>query len=222
MCAFLYVGPGMCVSILTVSVNKSGTLPFSCFQETFHQGLWYSPQPTPAQKWCSAFVANPCFLNSLHPLGKENTIYRQAWETPWQNRLQTASTGTEMLITSVFFVLFFFFISSLLYPSGRNYGICHCLSFCLGYFLLFCVNVHKFPMGANVKMRSSQRLILTCQGYRTFQSFSLPNNGPPLPFTNSLFALSFSFCPSNSSFSSKLQQNGSSVVSSYALGAKVL
>lgn len=137
-----------------VLANKSGTLLLSCFQESFHKGLWYPPLPTPAQKWCSAFVANPCFLNWLHPLGKQNTFYRQAWETLWQNRLQTVSMGTEVLITSV--SLFF----SSLFPLSLSSTICHCLSFCLGRFLLLCVNVQKFPMGADGEKKTDPGNIL--------------------------------------------------------------
>ena len=88
------------------------------FRKVCTRGLWYPPLPTPAQQCCSAFVANPCFLNWLHPQGKENTFYRQAGETLWQNRLQTASIGTEVLITSVSLFIFYpisFFIAS---PSG--------------------------------------------------------------------------------------------------------
>lgn len=93
-------------AFLHVPVNKSSTHLLSCFQEkkTFHMGPWYPLLPTPAKKWCSVFVANPCFLSWLRPPGKENTFYRQAWETPWQNRLQTLCADTEMPITSVFSV----------------------------------------------------------------------------------------------------------------------
>lgn len=97
---FLDVGLNVCEYY---GMSQSANFLLSSFHETFHEGLRYPPLPTPAQKWCSAFAANPCFLNWLHSLGKQNTFYRQAWETPWQNKQQTASTGTEMLITSVLF-----------------------------------------------------------------------------------------------------------------------
>lgn len=179
-------------AFLRVPVNNSSTLLLSCFQEKkpFHMGPWYPLLPTPAKKWCSVFVANPCFLSWLRPPGKQNTFYRQAWETPWQNRLQTLCADTEMLITSVFSV------PPLPSPSST---ICHYLSFCLGHYLLFYLNVQMFPMGGGGERKILSTFLLdSLQGYRTL---SLP---PSLTEAHLCLSLSlfdflyFSFCPSSS------------------------
>lgn len=99
-CVGIYVSTLTCAS---EQIKHTSPLMLSG-KKTFHMGPWYPLLPTPAKKWCSVFVANPCFLSWLRPPGKQNTFYRQAWETPWQNKLQTLCADTEMLITSVFSV----------------------------------------------------------------------------------------------------------------------
>lgn len=181
---------GIYVSILTCASEKiKHTSPLMLSgKKAFHMGPWYPLLPTPAKKWCSVFVANPCFLSWLRPPGKENTFYRQAWETPWQNRLQTLCADTEMLITSVFSVL----------PSQSS-TICHYFSFCLGHYLLFYLNVQMFPMGGDGDRKIlSTFLVDSLQGYRTL---SLPPSitQAHLCLSLSLFDfLYFSFCPSSS------------------------
>lgn len=179
------------VSILTCAseqIKHTSPLMLSG-KKTFHMGPWYPLLPTPAKKWCSVFVANPCFLSWLRPPGKENTFYRQAWETPWQNRLQTLRRYRNADNVSLF-------CSPL--PSQSS-TICHYLSFCLGHYLLFYLNVQMFPMGGDGERKIlSTFLVDSLQGYRTL---SLPPSitQAHLCLSLSLFDfLYFSFCPSSS------------------------
>lgn len=119
-----------------IAMSQSAALLLSSFQETFHKGLRYSPLLALAQKWCSTFVGNSCSLKWLHPLGKKRTHFKDKLEKHWQNRQQTVSMGTEMLISSVLFILFMSFPQ-----KGNNYSFCHCLPF----FLVFlCCSVWMF------------------------------------------------------------------------------
>lgn len=127
-----------------IAMSKSATLLLSSFQETFHKGLQYSPLLALAQKWCSTFVGNSCSLKWLYPLGKKRTHFKDKLEKHRQNRQQTVSIGTEMLISSVVLIFFMSFPQ-----KGNNYSFCHCLPFFLGFFMLFCMNVQEFPMGAD-------------------------------------------------------------------------
>lgn len=84
--------------------------------------------PTPAQKWCSAFVANPCFLNRLRPLGESRT------QTSMRNALTKWTTNSQHGYRNADNVSLLFF--HLFSPVSIRwyYCICHCLSFCLGHF----------------------------------------------------------------------------------------
>lgn len=137
LCVYILVCGSGCMWVFWhVSLNKSGTL-LSCFQETFHEGLWYSPLPTPAPKWCSAFVANLCFSQ----LAASTRETEHILQTSMRNTLTKQATNSKHGYRNADNVSIFF---SCLFPClhrRKNYGICHCLSFCLGYVQLFCVNV---------------------------------------------------------------------------------
>lgn len=111
-----------------------------------------------------------------------------------------------------------FLISFPLSPSGKNYRICQfvILSWVFSAVLCECSEVSHGRWWEKKKDPGSI-------------SYRLPKVAGPSVFlppeqqpTFAFHHLSFSFCPSFYSFSSKLRQNRSSVVSSYALGAKVL
>lgn len=85
-------------------------------------------------------------------------------------------------------------------------------------FLLFCMNVQRFPMGTVGKKRSWQHFIKTLQGCRTFSpspSFKTAHLCLSFPLLLLLTLIPLTFL--HQKFT-----NESLVVSSYALGAKVL
>lgn len=92
-----------------------------------------------------------------------------------QNRLQTASIGTEMLMTSVFF---FPPIASPLSPSST---ICLCLLSFIGLFLLC-----EFSHGCLKEKKILATFHIDSPRLQDLESFSLPNSAPPLPFITSL------------------------------------
>lgn len=79
-------------------------------------------------------------------------------KTSMGNTLTKQTTNSEHGYRNADIVSLFFF--HLLSPSGNNYTVsvivCH---FVLFFFLLFCMNVQKFPMGADGKKRSWQHFI---------------------------------------------------------------
>lgn len=93
---------------LHVLLGKSGTLLLSCFQESFHKGLWYPPLPTPAQKWCCAFVANP----PSSPLAASTGVTQHSPTDEHEKHSDVISTSvTVPAVCSLFCQSLSFFIS---------------------------------------------------------------------------------------------------------------
>lgn len=96
-------------------------------------------------------------------------------QTSMRNTLTKQTTNSEQGYRNADNVSLFFFISFPLSPT-RYYGIYHCLSFCLGYFLLFCVNVQKFPMGADGKKKILAAFHIDSPRLQDLESFCPPEH----------------------------------------------
>lgn len=142
MCVYILVCGSGCMWVFWhVSLNKSGTL-LSCFQETFHEGLWYSPLPTPAPKWCSAFVANLCFSQ----LAASTRETEHILQTSMRNTLTKQATNSKHGYRNADNVSIFFFMSFPLSLSEKktmvSVIVCH---FVLGMFSCFVWMFRSFP-----------------------------------------------------------------------------
>lgn len=117
--------------------------------------------------------------------GEKRTHFKDKLEKHWQNRQQTVSMGTEMLISSVLFILFMSFPQ-----KGNNYSFCHCLPFFLVFYAVLyeCSGVSHGCWRFEKRKRSWQHFVRL----QDFAVFLL--TGPLLPFiTSPPFNLPFTF-----------------------------
>lgn len=125
----------MHVTILTRLTEKHSNTPSSyAFRKLSTGDCEALLRPLQQEKWCSAFVTHPCFLNWLHPLG----IVEHNLQTSMRNTLTKQTTNSRHGYRNADNVSVLYFFSSSLFP---------CLYPLLWYqsvFGIFCCSVWMF------------------------------------------------------------------------------